>query len=98
MLASAPTGQTLDSQLDQLRKAGCTSRNIYREKMTGARAARLPDTGTEERSHQAARAGRDARRTRAQLQRQPGAAKCFWSKSVNLSIIAISRLLAVSAI
>src|ERR1700760_801700 len=29
-------GQTLDSQLDQLRKAGCTSRNIYREKVTGA--------------------------------------------------------------
>jgi DNA invertase Pin-like site-specific DNA recombinase len=33
-------GQTLDSQLDQLRKAGCTSRNIYREKVTGARADR----------------------------------------------------------
>jgi DNA invertase Pin-like site-specific DNA recombinase len=31
-------GQTLDSQLEQLRKAGCTSRNIYREKVTGARA------------------------------------------------------------
>jgi DNA invertase Pin-like site-specific DNA recombinase len=29
-------GQTLDSQLEQLRKAGCTSRNIYREKVTGA--------------------------------------------------------------
>ena len=25
-------GQTLDSQLDQLRLAGCSSRNIYREK------------------------------------------------------------------
>ena len=25
-------GQTLDSQLDQLRAAGCSSRNIYREK------------------------------------------------------------------
>jgi DNA invertase Pin-like site-specific DNA recombinase len=25
-------GQTLDSQLEQIRKAGCTSRNIYREK------------------------------------------------------------------
>ena len=34
-------GQTLDSQLDQLRKAGCTSRNIYREKVTGARPDRL---------------------------------------------------------
>ena len=33
-------GQTLDSQLDQLRKAGCTSRNIYREKATGARPDR----------------------------------------------------------
>ena len=33
-------GQTLDTQLDQLRKAGCTSRNIYREKVTGARADR----------------------------------------------------------
>jgi hypothetical protein len=33
-------GQTLESQLDQLRKAGCTSRNIYREKATGARADR----------------------------------------------------------
>jgi DNA invertase Pin-like site-specific DNA recombinase len=33
-------GQTLDSQLEQLRSAGCTSRNIYREKVTGARADR----------------------------------------------------------
>src|ERR1700757_4952734 len=33
-------GPTLDSQLEQLRKAGCTSRNIYREKVTGARADR----------------------------------------------------------
>ena len=33
-------GQTLDSQLEQLRKAGCTSRNIYREKVTGTRADR----------------------------------------------------------
>ena len=30
-------GQILDSQLEQLRKAGCSSRNIYREKVTGAR-------------------------------------------------------------
>jgi DNA invertase Pin-like site-specific DNA recombinase len=29
-------GQTLDSQLDQFRAAGCGSRNIYREKVTGA--------------------------------------------------------------
>jgi hypothetical protein len=29
-------GQTLDSQLEQLRKAGCSSRNIYHEKVTGA--------------------------------------------------------------
>ena len=29
-------GQTLDSQLEQLREAGCGSRNIYREKVTGA--------------------------------------------------------------
>jgi DNA invertase Pin-like site-specific DNA recombinase len=33
-------GQTLDAQLEQLRKAGCSSRNIYREKVTGARADR----------------------------------------------------------
>src|SRR5215210_8029676 len=32
--------QTLDTQLDQLRAAGCSSRNIYREKVTGARADR----------------------------------------------------------
>jgi DNA invertase Pin-like site-specific DNA recombinase len=31
-------GQTLDSQLEQLRGAGCTK--IYREKVTGARADR----------------------------------------------------------
>src|SRR5712672_4086123 len=29
-------GQTLDSQIEQLRAAGCSSRNIYREKVTGA--------------------------------------------------------------
>ena len=33
-------GQTLDTQLEQLRAAGCSSRNIYREKVTGARADR----------------------------------------------------------
>ena len=33
-------GQTLDSQLEQLRAAGCSSRTIYREKATGARADR----------------------------------------------------------
>jgi DNA invertase Pin-like site-specific DNA recombinase len=33
-------GQTLDSQLEQLRGAGCSSRNIYKEKVTGARADR----------------------------------------------------------
>jgi DNA invertase Pin-like site-specific DNA recombinase len=33
-------GQTLDSQLEQLRAAGCISRNIYREKVTGARPDR----------------------------------------------------------
>jgi DNA invertase Pin-like site-specific DNA recombinase len=33
-------GQTLDAQLEELRKAGCNSRNIYREKVTGARADR----------------------------------------------------------
>jgi DNA invertase Pin-like site-specific DNA recombinase len=31
-------GQTLDAQPDQLRAAGCSGRNIYREKVTGARA------------------------------------------------------------
>ena len=33
-------GQTLDSQLEQLRVAGCSSRSIYREKTTGARPDR----------------------------------------------------------
>ena len=33
-------GQTLDGQLEQLRAAGCPSRNIYREKATGARPDR----------------------------------------------------------
>jgi DNA invertase Pin-like site-specific DNA recombinase len=33
-------GQTLDVQLEQLRKAGCASRNLYREKVTGAQADR----------------------------------------------------------
>jgi DNA invertase Pin-like site-specific DNA recombinase len=33
-------GQTLDSQLEQLRAAGCSGRNIYREKVTGRRADR----------------------------------------------------------
>src|ERR1700739_4346922 len=33
-------GQTLDSQLEKLREAGCSSRNIYREKVTGARPDR----------------------------------------------------------
>ena len=33
-------GQTLDTQLEQLRAAGCSSRNIYREKATGAQANR----------------------------------------------------------
>lgn len=33
-------GQTLDAQLEQLRSTGCGNRNIYREKVTGARADR----------------------------------------------------------
>jgi DNA invertase Pin-like site-specific DNA recombinase len=40
MPASTPWGQTLDSQLEQLHAAGCSSRNIYREKVTGARPDR----------------------------------------------------------
>ena len=40
MPASSTYGQTLDSQLEQLRAAGCSSRNIYREKVTGARPDR----------------------------------------------------------
>lgn len=32
--------QTLDAQLEQLREAGCASRNTYRENVTGARADR----------------------------------------------------------
>jgi hypothetical protein len=38
MPASPTYGRTLDSQLDQLRAAGCSRRDIYREKVTGARA------------------------------------------------------------
>jgi DNA invertase Pin-like site-specific DNA recombinase len=41
----SPYGQTLGSQLEQLRAAGCNSRNIYREKVTGARADRRELTG-----------------------------------------------------
>src|SRR6201997_4396130 len=33
-------GQTLAGRLEQLRKAGCSSRNIYREKVTGTRPDR----------------------------------------------------------
>ena len=33
-------GQTLGSQLEQLRAAGCSSRTVYREKATGARPDR----------------------------------------------------------
>jgi DNA invertase Pin-like site-specific DNA recombinase len=33
-------GQALDSQLEQFRAAGCSGRNICREKVTGARADR----------------------------------------------------------
>src|SRR2546429_3672941 len=33
-------GQTLDAQLDQIRAAGCTSRNIYCEKVAGAHGRR----------------------------------------------------------
>src|ERR1700747_1688782 len=33
-------GQTLDAQLEQLRAAGCSRPNIYREKVRGARADR----------------------------------------------------------
>src|SRR6202048_2530701 len=33
-------GLTLDSQLEQLRAAGCSNRNIHREKVTGARPDR----------------------------------------------------------
>jgi DNA invertase Pin-like site-specific DNA recombinase len=37
---ASTSGQTLDSQLEQLRAAGCSSRNIYREKVMGARPDR----------------------------------------------------------
>src|SRR5262245_29823703 len=33
-------GQTLDNRLEQLRAAGCSGRNIYREKVTGAHSDR----------------------------------------------------------
>jgi DNA invertase Pin-like site-specific DNA recombinase len=48
--ARVPTyGQRLDSQLEQLRKAGCRSRNIYREKVTGVRPDRRELLGMLER-------------------------------------------------
>ena len=40
MPASAPTARPLDSQLEQLRGAGCSGRNIYRQNVTDARADR----------------------------------------------------------
>ena len=40
MPAPASPGRPSTRQLEQLRKAGCSSRNIYREKVTGARADR----------------------------------------------------------
>jgi DNA invertase Pin-like site-specific DNA recombinase len=38
-------GQTPDSQLEQFRAAGCSSRHIYREKVTDARPTRASLTG-----------------------------------------------------
>ena len=38
-------GQTLDAQVEQLRAAGCGSRNIYREKVTGPGATGASLTG-----------------------------------------------------
>src|SRR3954447_1611384 len=38
-------GRTLDTQLEQLRAAGCNSRNIYREKVTAARPAMCRPNG-----------------------------------------------------
>jgi DNA invertase Pin-like site-specific DNA recombinase len=40
MPASATYGQILDARLEQLRAAGCGSRNIHGEKVMGARADR----------------------------------------------------------
>ena len=40
MPASRPTGRPSTRSLSSLRAAGCSSRNIYREKVTGARANR----------------------------------------------------------
>jgi hypothetical protein len=42
-------GQTLDAQLDQLRKDGCTK--IFREKATGARADRRNSRRNSRRKH-----------------------------------------------
>ena len=40
MPASAPTGRPSTASLSSFARAGCSSRNIYREKVTGARADR----------------------------------------------------------
>ena len=49
-------GQTLDSQLEQLRAAGCTAK-IYREKVTGGRAQRPARASQNAEGHRPRRRG-----------------------------------------
>ena len=66
----AVLGGLADVERDLIRTRTAEGRS--RAKAQGKAMGRppFPDTGTEERSHQAARVGRDARRTRPQLQCQ----------------------------
>ena len=68
----AVLGGLADVERDLIRTRTAEGRS--RAKAQGKAMGRppFPDTVTEERSHQAARVGRDARRTRPQLQCQQG--------------------------
>jgi DNA invertase Pin-like site-specific DNA recombinase len=69
-LMLAVLGGLADVERDLIRTRTAEGRS--RAKAHGKHMGRPPSLpGTEERGHQAARAGRDARRTRPQLQRQP---------------------------
>jgi hypothetical protein len=73
-------GQTLAAQLEQLRKAGCSQ--IFREKVTGARAAHGPPAEP----HAAAAEGSTATASRR------GTLKELAKKSYNVGLATISRL------